>query len=75
MNIAMEQTEEYQNGVLKHKYGDAFIRGNNGTAPFPLTPATQSCSSSICGVSAVQFCTLAPWAVPGERSLDHAAVV
>lgn len=33
MNIAMEQTEEYQNGVLKAKYGDAFIRGNNGTAP------------------------------------------
>ena len=30
MNIAMEQTEEYQNGVLKAKYGDAFIRGNNG---------------------------------------------
>ena len=29
MNIAMEQTEEYHNGVLKAKYGDAFIRGNN----------------------------------------------
>ena len=28
MNIAMEQTEEY-NGQLKAKYGDAFIRGNN----------------------------------------------
>lgn len=35
MNIAMEQTEEYQNGVLKAKYGDAFIRGNNGAAPVP----------------------------------------
>lgn len=32
MNIAMEQTEEYVNGQLKNKYGDAFIRGNNGTA-------------------------------------------
>jgi U6 snRNA-associated Sm-like protein LSm6 len=30
MNIAMEQTEEYINGQLKSKYGDAFIRGNNG---------------------------------------------
>ena len=30
MNIAMEQTEEYENGQLKAKYGDAFIRGNNG---------------------------------------------
>lgn len=31
MNIALEQTEEYANGQLKNKYGDAFIRGNNGT--------------------------------------------
>lgn len=30
MNIAMEQTEEYVNGQLKKKYGDCFIRGNNG---------------------------------------------
>lgn len=29
MNIALEQTEEYENGELKNKYGDAFIRGNN----------------------------------------------
>jgi U6 snRNA-associated Sm-like protein LSm6 len=29
MNVAMEQTEEYVNGQLKSKYGDAFIRGNN----------------------------------------------
>jgi len=29
MNIAMEQTEEYKNGVLTNKYGDCFIRGNN----------------------------------------------
>jgi U6 snRNA-associated Sm-like protein LSm6 len=32
MNIAMEQTEEYVNGQLKAKYGDTFIRGNNGLA-------------------------------------------
>jgi len=30
MNIAMEQTEEYVEGQLKAKYGDCFIRGNNG---------------------------------------------
>ena len=30
MNVAMEQTEEYQDGQLKAKYGDAFLRGNNG---------------------------------------------
>lgn len=45
MNIAMEQTEEYQNGVLKAKYGDAFIRGNNGAAPVPLDAAAQLSSS------------------------------
>ena len=38
MNIAMEQTEEYVNGQLKAKYGDAFIRGNNGA---PASPAPQ----------------------------------
>lgn len=32
MNIALEQTEEYVNGQLKNKYGDTFIRGNNGKA-------------------------------------------
>lgn len=31
MNIAMEQTEEFVEGQLKAKYGDCFIRGNNGT--------------------------------------------
>lgn len=30
MNIAMEQTEEYVDGQLKNRYGDCFIRGNNG---------------------------------------------
>ena len=30
MNIAMEQTEEYVDGQLKAKYGDCFLRGNNG---------------------------------------------
>ena len=30
MNIAMEQTEEYENGQLTNKYADTFIRGNNG---------------------------------------------
>lgn len=33
MNIAIEQTEEYVNGQLKNKYGDAFLRGNNGKKP------------------------------------------
>lgn len=36
MNIALEQTEEYVNGQLKNKYGDAFIRGNNGNIFFNI---------------------------------------
>lgn len=29
MNIAMEETEEFVEGVSKGRFGDAFIRGNN----------------------------------------------
>lgn len=38
MNIALEQTSEYVDGVKKNEYGDAFIRGNNGesTRCFPF---------------------------------------
>ena len=33
LNIAIEQTEEYSTtGQLQAKYGDCFIRGNNGTS-------------------------------------------
>lgn len=55
MNIALEQTEEYVNGQLKNKYGDAFIRGNNG----------ESHNGSLCVVydhflvCILQFCTSA----------------
>jgi U6 snRNA-associated Sm-like protein LSm6 len=30
MNIALEQTEEWVDGVVTQRFGDAFIRGNNG---------------------------------------------
>ena len=46
MNIAMEQTEEYVNGQLNEKYGDAFIRGNNGTDP-PVSFSFLAPNSSI----------------------------
>ncbi|KAK9236278.1 hypothetical protein V1525DRAFT_407553 [Lipomyces kononenkoae] len=29
MNIALERTEEYVDGILKNQYGDVFLRGNN----------------------------------------------
>ena len=32
MNIALEQTEEHVNGNVTNRYGDAFIRGNNGAS-------------------------------------------
>ncbi len=34
MNIALEQTEEHVNGIVTNRYGDAFIRGNNGACFF-----------------------------------------
>lgn len=30
MNIALEKTVEYVGGEVRNKYGDVFIRGNNG---------------------------------------------
>lgn len=43
MNIALEKCEEHVNGVKKRSYGDAFIRGNNGTpyTPFSLPQTPQ----------------------------------
>jgi hypothetical protein len=35
MNIALEKTEEYVIGAVINRYGDTFVRGNNGTS-FPL---------------------------------------
>lgn len=31
MNIALEKTQEFVNGAKRREYGDAFVRGNNGT--------------------------------------------
>lgn len=31
MNIALEKCQEFINGELRRTYGDAFVRGNNGT--------------------------------------------
>uniref|UniRef100_A0AAX7UD44 U6 snRNA-associated Sm-like protein LSm6 n=1 Tax=Astatotilapia calliptera TaxID=8154 RepID=A0AAX7UD44_ASTCA len=59
MNIAIEQTEEYVNGQLKNKYGDAFLRGNNDTR-HALYPVCDLISN---------FCTSAPRR--GKSSEDH----
>lgn len=48
MNIALEQTEEYVNGQLKNKYGDAFIRGNNGNSPSLYSSIASKTGSPAC---------------------------
>jgi U6 snRNA-associated Sm-like protein LSm6 len=40
MNIALEQTEEHVNGTVTNRYGDAFIRGNNGQMAFSCVVAS-----------------------------------
>ncbi|KAJ9511160.1 hypothetical protein QJQ45_013218 [Haematococcus lacustris] len=52
MNIAMEQTEEYVNGQLKNKYGDAFIRGNNAAAA-PATTTGAAATAAAAGGATV----------------------
>jgi small nuclear ribonucleoprotein (snRNP)-like protein len=42
MNIALEKTEEYVAGRLRNRYGDVFIRGNNGTSSAPFTQLRQA---------------------------------
>ena len=44
MNIALEQTEEHVNGRVTNRYGDAFIRGNNG----------MFCTTFICGEKLIE---------------------
>ena len=36
MNIALENCTEIRNGKVGRNWGDAFIRGNNGTDPPPI---------------------------------------
>lgn len=45
MNIALEQTEEHVNGNVTNRYGDAFIRGNNGMS-FDISPSSVSRQTS-----------------------------
>ena len=38
MNIALEKTNEYMDGKPTRGYGDAFVRGNNGSFVVTLPP-------------------------------------
>ena len=67
LNIAMEQTEEFEDGQLKAKYGDCFIRGNNGRSPQTLLAAAplhqllqRSKTDRVLNIAfslSLQFCT------------------
>lgn len=65
MNIAMEQTEEYVDDQLKNKYGDCFIRGNNGKplisadARLTHTAFPQSSTSALPRQGSEKSCQLA----------------
>lgn len=39
MNVALEDTEEWANGRVTARYGDCFVRGNNGM--FSLLPTAR----------------------------------
>jgi hypothetical protein len=58
MNIALEQTEEYVNGHLKNKYGDAFIRGNNGQDRFHSTSAPSNPKADNLSSAAVLYISM-----------------
>jgi hypothetical protein len=52
MNIALEQTEEHVNGRVTNRYGDAFIRGNNGVV---FSFLVNSCQTDV-NQSVIYFC-------------------
>uniref|UniRef100_A0AC11D851 LSM6 homolog, U6 small nuclear RNA and mRNA degradation associated n=1 Tax=Ovis aries TaxID=9940 RepID=A0AC11D851_SHEEP len=55
MNIALEQTEEYVNGQLKNKYGDAFIRGNNDPSIHLALGGRQRCFGGELGTAGPSY--------------------
>jgi hypothetical protein len=55
MNIALEQTEEHVNGTVTDRYGDAFIRGNNGPpADICLHPGLLTSLCTVLYISAAE---------------------
>ena len=68
MNIAMEQTEEYVNGQLKNKYGDAFIRGNNGNV-LMIVDIYYCCFVSKCGNNEMSLALMQCYTLVHQRGL------
>jgi hypothetical protein len=57
MNIALEQTNEIVDGKVRRNYGDAFVRGNNGTFCPPLSARGKE---EILMFVLLQLCTSPP---------------
>lgn len=53
MNIALEQTEEHVNGAVTNRYGDAFIRGNNGASS--SVSSLQAILADVCTMVTVLY--------------------
>lgn len=62
MNIALEKTEEYVNGVKRRTYGDAFVRGNNGEFERPRGALSRAAPSLTLWriLTFLQSCTSRP---------------
>ena len=58
MNISLEKTDEYVEGKLRHSYGEAFIRGNNGNCLFELRCAFFLTSCSAVYIRCMICCNL-----------------
>lgn len=54
MNIALEQTEEHVNGIVTNKYGDTFIRGNNGKFSINVFGFLIECFDVVLYISAAE---------------------
>lgn len=52
MNIALEKTEEFVNGKLRRSYGDAFVRGNNGSSLYYSPPVPMLTTDPVLYISA-----------------------
>lgn len=64
MNIALEKTEEFVNGKLRRNYGDAFVRGNNGSFHFVLLFSLMSMTDMELKHSALHLRKLKGYSVP-----------
>lgn len=59
MNVALEDTEEWAGGRITGRYGDCFLRGNNG----------EYLIRGVAYPNAKQYCISPPWRTYDDGSL------